>query len=150
MYSISSTRYINKGRLLDKMELMDIDGFLMPAKKKVFKINDSNIKDIKVVNKNLASPIVTKKVLKKYDKLLNRLTDLIVEDDDSGTSCREALNQIEKLRLEIKNKYRSYLKQKELEKMSKQLTALQKAAKQKMIEIEKNKYELQTTNNRSR
>ena len=35
------------------------------------------------------------------------LTDLLVEDDDSGDSYREALNQIERFRMMIKNKYRN-------------------------------------------
>ena len=69
-----------------------------------------------------------REVFKKYDKLILTLTDLLVDDDDTGDSLREALNRIEKFRLEIKIKYRKYLKKKELEKMSKQLIKLKKEA----------------------
>ena len=47
---------------------------------------------------------------------------------------REALNQIEKFKLIIKNKYREFLNKKELELMSKQLVKLQKAANQRLLE----------------
>ncbi len=136
MYSISDKKYVNKGKLIDKTELLDIDGLLMASKNKVFKIQGSNIREIRIMNIHLANPIASEAVFKKYEKLLALLTDLLVDDDDSGDSYREALNQIEKFRLMIKNKYRAYLKRKELEKMSKQLTILQKEAAKKLLEIE--------------
>ena len=103
MYTINNKK---KKKLTPKEELINIDGFLMASKRKVFKINGAEIREIKVVNKKLANPLVYKKVLQKYNILINLLTDLLVGDDDSGDSYREALNQIEKFRLEIKNKYR--------------------------------------------
>ena len=48
--------------------------------------------------------------MKKYDKLIKYLTELLVSADDTGDAMREALNQIEKFRLEIKIKYRKFLK----------------------------------------
>ena len=130
MYTINNKE---KKILTPKEELINIDGFLMASKRKVFKINGAEIREIKVVNKKLANPLVYKKVLQKYNILINLLTDLLVGDDDSGDSYREALNQIEKFRLEIKNKYRRYLKKNELEKMSKQLMTLKKEANKKII-----------------
>ena len=50
MYSVNDTKFKNKSRMLDKTELMEIDGFLMGTKSKVFKINNCNIREIKVVN----------------------------------------------------------------------------------------------------
>ena len=82
--------------------------------------------------------------------LINLLTDLLVSDDDSGDSYREALNQIEKFRMEIKNKYRRYLKKNELEKMSKQLMTLKKEATKKIIELQNSYLEYQNQSNRRR
>jgi len=149
MYSIFDTNFINKGELIDKSELVELDGFMMSSTVKVFKINGCNIRRIKVINKKLAWPLVSKKVSKKYDKLITYLTELLVDDDDSGESFREVLNQIEKFRLEIKNRYRNYLKQKELEMMSKQLITLQKAANMRLIEIH-NSYMERLNNKRSK
>ena len=125
MYTINNSK---KEKITLKEELINIDGFLMASKRKVFKINGAEIREIKVVNKKFANPLVYKKVLQKYNTLISLLTDLLVSDDDSGDSYREALNQIEKFRMEIKNKYRRYLKKNELEKMSKQLKTLKKEA----------------------
>ena len=70
-----------------------------------------------------------------YKKLLNLLAELLTDDDDSGDSYREALNQIERFRMIIKNKYRDFLLRQDLEKMSKKLVILQKEANNKLLEI---------------
>ena len=131
MYSVHSEVKV-KGKM-DDVELSE--GFLMGGSHRVFKIQGSNIKSIKVIGSSLASPMVTSIVMKKYHTLIAYLTELLTDDDDSGDSMREALNQIEKFRLEIKNKYRDFLKKKELELMSKQLMILQKEAQERYMEI---------------
>ena len=145
MYSVV-LKYKNKNKLIDKSEIINLKGFMMASKNKIFKINDCQIKAIKVYDKKLANPLVNKKVNKKFTKLINYLTDLLVDDnDDSGESLQEVLNQIEKFRLEIKVKYREYLNQLELEKMSKQLITLQKEPNKRILELQ-NKY-LEILNN---
>lgn len=150
MYSVDNYKYKNKYKLIDKTELIDLEGFMMGSKNKVFKINGESIRDIKVIDKNLAYSLVTKQVSKKYEKLISYLTELLIDDDDSGDSYREALNQIEKFRQEIKNKYRKYLKQKELEAMSKKLVVLQKEANKRLDEIKSNLYKYENENRRSK
>ena len=43
----------------------------MGSKNKSFKIEGSEIRDIQVIDKNLASALVNKQVSKKYEKLIN-------------------------------------------------------------------------------
>lgn len=131
MYSISMKK--NKGKT---NEVSELDGFLMSSKNKMFNINGSDINNIIIIDRTLAYPLASRKALSKYERLLNKLTDLLIDDDDSGDSLREALNQIEKFRLEIKIKYRKFLKQKELEMMSKKLVVLQKEANRRLMEIQ--------------
>ena len=145
MYSISDNK--RKGKIID---MININGFPMGSKDKVFKIEDSKIRKIKIMNKNLANPLVSKKVMKKYNKLIEYLTDALLDEDDDGETCREALNQIEKFRLIIKNKYRDFLKKKEIEKMSKQLVLLQKELLKKEILIRESYLEYMDTNKRSK
>lgn len=150
MYSVCDKKFVNKKRMLDKTELMGIDGFLMNSKNKMFKINDCNIKNLKISAKDLANPLVVNKVFKKYEKLIEYLAELLVDDDDTGDSMREALNQIEKFRLEIKNKYRKFLKQKEIEKMSKQLSLLKKEANNRLMQIHNSYMEYISESRRSK
>ena len=118
MYSINNKK--SKGKVI---EISEIIGFPMGSSKKVFTVEGCNIKDIEVCDRNLANPIASKKVLKQYNKLIAYLTQLLIDadDDDDGATYHEILNQIEKFRLIIKNRYRDFLKKKELEMMSKQL-----------------------------
>ncbi len=141
--------YKNKNRMLDKTELMDIDGFLMGSKNKVFSISGCNIMKIKIVDKKLAGSVVSDKVMRRYKKLINYLTNVLIDDCDDGTGegYREALNQIEKFRLIIKNEYRAYLTRKELEKMSKQLVVLQKELNNRLLEIHNSYIEMMSMQN---
>ena len=145
MYSINYD-VINTGYLLE-MNYVD-NGFVLGSRNKIFSIAGTAVKNIIIYTKHLASVLVTEKVMTKFQKLIVLLTELLVDDDDSGDTFREALNHIEKFRLEIKNKYRNYLKQKELEMMSKQLTQLQKVANERLLEIH-NSY-LESLNNENK
>lgn len=129
MYAVKRKK--NSGEIL---EWNPFSYFLMSSRKG-FSINGEIIKVINVVDKKLAIGPATKKVMNMYSKLVPLLTELIVSDDASGDSFREALNHIEKFRLEIKIKYREYLKRKELELMSKQLSTLKKEAEKRLLEI---------------
>ena len=148
MYSVS--HIVNKRKLADKVELLDLDGFLMASRNKAFQIDGAKICKIRVMNKKLANPLVSKKVSQRYNQLIVLLTELLVDDDGSGDCCREALNQIEKFRLEIKNKYRDYLLKGELEKMASQLALLQKEANKKLFEIQHQYEQYMNENKRSR
>ena len=150
MYSVDNKKK-NKNKLVDKEEIIELDGFMMGSKNKTYKIGGNAVKDIKVVDTKLAVALVSKQVSKKYEKLINYLTEVLVDDDDdSGDTYREALNQIEKFRQEIKNKYRKFLKQKELELMSKKLVILQKETNKRLFEIQNNVYNYENENRRSK
>lgn len=125
-----------KYQLQDPEELGKIEGFLFGSKKKIYKIAGEEIHFLMLYDKKLAYPIVKKQVDKKYQKLISTLTELLVSDDDTGSCYQEALNQIEKFRQIIKNKYRGYLEKKELEEMGKQLSMFQKEAKNRFMELQ--------------
>ena len=149
MYSVDSKNK-NKNKLVDKTELIELEGFMMGSKNKTFKIEGNEVRDIKVIDTKLASSLVSKQVSKKYEKLIYYLTELLVDDDDSGNTYREALNQLEKFKQEVKNKYRKYLKEKELEMMSKKLSILQKEITKRLFEIQNSVYKYENENRRSK
>ena len=145
MYSINNKK--SKGKVIEISELV---GFPMGSSKKIFTVEGCNIKGIEVCDRNLANPLASKKVLKQYNKLITYLTQLLIDaDDDDGSTYHEILNQIEKFRLIIKNRYRDFLKKKELEMMSKQLKVLQKETQSRLIELQSYD-EMENVNNRRR
>ena len=150
MYSISSRKYINNGKLLDKTDVLDIGGFLVATKRKVFQIQGANVRKIRVVDKDLAHPLVHEVVMRKYQQLISVLAELLVEEDDDGETCREALNQIEKFRIQVKNKYRNYVKKQELERMSKKLSKIQKEMQMKLFMIQNSYLRYPESNRRGR
>lgn len=137
MYSISKKKIIKKRwKYQDFDQIRNLEGFLMPSRSRKFNIQGMDVKNIKIINYELARGLVQDYVSKKYKKLIELLTELLTSDDDTGDTFRIALNRIEKFRQEVKNKYRVYLEKKELEKMSKQLKLLQKQAKLEFSELQ--------------
>lgn len=137
MYQIKKQK-----RKTKKIEFSDkIYAFPMASPKKVFEIGKCKVRNIIIMNTKLAYPLISKKVAKEYQKLITILMDLLTSDDDTGESFKEALNRIEKFRQEIKNKYRHFLKQKELEEMAKQLKIFQREAQTRFLELQTSLYE---------
>lgn len=132
------------------IKLNSLEGFLLPSKRKAFQIQGMNVSNICVLAPILAHPIVIKKVMQKYRKLIALLTELLISDDDTGDTFREALNQIEKFRQEVKNKYRAYLTKKELEQMSKQLKIFQLEAQTRFMELQASLQEISLESQRGK
>lgn len=139
MYSVNKTKKVSKKTSFSNIcELERLSSFLMPSRTNGFTVDGQLIKDIRVFDALLARPMVVKLVDKKYKKLIVYVTELLVSDDDSGESLRVALTEMEKFRQEIKNKYRVFLEQEELNFMAKQLSVLHKQAKEQFTELQNN------------
>ena len=130
MYKVKTNNKASK-KIINKVDFVNLDGFLMPSKKQYFIINSERIKDIKVVDNELIKAMVSKKVKAKYKRLIAKITELFLDEDGNMS---EVLNRIEKFRQEIKYKYRSYLEKKEISLMAKQLRNLQKEAQKRYID----------------
>ena len=81
--------------------------------------------------------------------MINNITFLLNADDESGECYREALNLIEKFRLQIKNKYREFLEKEALKEMAKQLKLLQKETNNRYLALQEY-YEQNLTSGKSR
>lgn len=133
MYKVKNN--IHRGKITNDIDFINLDGFVMPSRKKYFMIDGEKITGIKIVQNDLIGSIVSKTVSKKYKKLVKEITELLVDDDESEGSMNEVLNRINKFRNEIKNKYLSYLEKDELQKMNKKLRILEKEAKSRLEEM---------------
>lgn len=134
-YKINQTSSLDHVKIKKKL---NVTGYKLPSKKNKFIIKGSTITNIRITNKKLAHPFTSLIVSKKYLKLINDLTELLTSDDETGESCREVLNQIERFKSEIKAKYRLYLNKEELKQMANKLKILQKEAKIKEINLYEN------------
>ena len=123
--------FLNRKKMKDIVDDLYLSGVMFGIENRSYKIGTVVIKNLEIYDKKLAHPIAIMQVKKKYEKLMKILPDLLISDDDSGESIRHALNEIERFRQIIKNKYREYLKEKDLKLMSSQLKLLQREAKAK-------------------
>lgn len=128
--------FLNRKKMKDIVDDLYLSGVMFGIENRSYKIDTVIIKNLEIYDKKLAHPIAVMQVKKKYEKLMNILPDLLISDDDSGESIRSALNEIERFRQIIKNKYREYLKEKDLKLMSSQLKVLQREAKSKYLEMQ--------------
>ena len=110
-----------------------LDGYKLPSRNKSFIIGDMLVINIVIMNKKLAHRFASRAAFKKYNRLINELTELFIEDGDSSSGMNEVLNRIEKFREEIKIKYRKYLKRKGLEQMATHLQFLKKQASEQQM-----------------
>lgn len=95
-----------------------------------------NVNQMIVIQPSFIEKLVHKKLNKRFKHLLSLITILFETDDETGTALKEALNEIEKFRIEVKNKYREYLSKEELKLMAKKLSFLQAEAKKRLVLLE--------------
>lgn len=137
MYSVNKKKKFKKTSNFSSVgDLEKLNSFLMPSRQGGFIIVGQTIKSIRIYHVEFSRPMVTRLVDKKYKKLISFVTELLISDDDSGEAFRLALTEMEKFRQEIKNKYRVFLEQEELNLMAKQLSALQLEAKNLFAELQ--------------
>ena len=94
MYKVKNN--IHRGKITNDIDFINLDGFVMPSRKKYFMIDGEKITGIKIVQNDLIGSIVSKTVSKKYKKLVKEITELLVDDDESEGSMNEVLNRINK------------------------------------------------------
>ena len=132
MYKLDKSKRKSKEINYDSI---DVFSYILPSRK-CFHVEGEEIENIVLYDKKLSHPFVSRVVNHKFNKLINELTDLLLSDeDDDGDIYKICLDRVEKFRLMIKNKYRHFLKKKELEAMSKKLKFIQKEAENRLISI---------------
>ena len=80
MYKVNNN--IQKGKITNNIDFINLDGFIMPSRKKYFMIDGEKITGIKIVQNDFIGSVVTKTVSKKYKKLIKEITELLVDDDE--------------------------------------------------------------------
>ncbi len=126
---------------------LEFDGILDLGKDLIIKSNDIKVS---IYNLDIQKIFITNKVYRKYLKLLKLVNFYLTSDDDTGTAYSEALNEMEKFRQLVKNKYRAYLLDETLKEMSLELTKKVKDAKRRLIFVETRTYDYTNENKHSK
>jgi hypothetical protein len=82
-----------------------------------------------IIEPELIDKLVNKKINRRFKDLITNLSSLYDDDDDDGTNLMQALNQIEKFRREIYNKYRNYMNKEIQLMLEKKLSILENEVK---------------------
>lgn len=117
----------------DKMDGYDL------SPKKGMKIEDAiNVNKIVIINPSLANKVASKKLDLKFRKLVKLLNVVFESDDDTGTAYHQALDEVNKLRMELINKYKKHLEDEQYDLMDKKLGILEHELKIRLYYLEQN------------
>ena len=123
---------LNTNKIKGKTNDFILNGYIM--RKRPFIVNGEKISNIELTNKKIYKPIVRKLVFKKYNKLLDKIFELFLDSDsEDGSNFNKVMDEIEKFRIMIKMKYRTFLGKKDLEMMGSSLKSLQQEAIKNML-----------------
>lgn len=129
------------------------EGFKFKPKNKV-KYNGVKVNEMVIINPSFVEKVLKRKIKHKLDLYLQFLIKLLEEDNTDPTNLRHALNDLERYRRTIINKYRAYLDKKYVDLLLKKIDVLEREIKEKLFlcmqkEIQPEE-ELQETRRRGR
>ncbi|MBP5684749.1 MAG: hypothetical protein J6X02_05795 [Bacilli bacterium] len=117
-------------------EYNKIEGYDLSPKKGI-KIEDAiNVNKVVIINPSLANKVAKKKIDLKFRKLLQLLNIVFESDDETGEAYRQALDEVNKLRMELINKYKKHLEDEEYDLMVKKLDILDQELKVRLYYLE--------------
>lgn len=116
-----------------------IEGYNMSPKKNV-KIEDAiNVNKVVIINPSLAKKVAKKKLDIKFRKLIELLNIIFESDDATGSAYHQGLNEVERLKEELEDKYKKHLDDDEYDIMNKKLGILEHELKIRLFYLEKEK-----------
>ena len=84
-----------------------------------------NVNRMILINPSLIEKMVDKKIKRRFDYLINLLSIVYENDDDTGEGLQLALNEAEKFRNELCNKYKQYISDEKYELLLKKIAILE-------------------------
>ncbi|MDD3241885.1 MAG: hypothetical protein PHQ64_03870 [Bacilli bacterium] len=131
----------NKNKTITYFEYDKMKGYDITPKSNV-KIKDAiNVNKMVIINPTMINKMVIKKLNNKFEKLLKIITLIYEEDSDDDVGYRHALNELEKLRMEMINKYKEHITKEEEELFLKKLEILETELKLRIQIIDRKVYE---------
>lgn len=146
-YKIIKNKYDRKKISLDEKKLV---GFSVKPRNNVY-YSGVEVNRMMLVNRNFIQTVLKKKIKRKLDLYLQYIVDIMNDsDEDSGTTIRFALNDLEKYRSIIENNYKKYLEQKYIEQLLKKIRLIEHELRVKEYYVSQYSMSLQEERGKSR
>lgn len=95
--------------------------------------NSMGIKTLEIVDEEIYSKIIRYKINSKFKKILELIASICESDEDPGSGLGFALNEVEKFKRIMINKYADYISKKDLELLDKKVKYIEEEVKARMI-----------------
>ena len=103
-----------------------VDGYSLNSKNKNIKLKDAiNVNKMVIINQSLIDKIINRNIDSKFKKLINLILGIYDTSDDTAGNMMLALNEVEKFKREVINKYVNYMNKKQLEKLERKIRLLE-------------------------
>ena len=103
-----------------------VDGYSVSAKNKNIKLKDAiNVNKMVIINQSFIDKMIDKNIDSKFKKLINFILGIYDDGDDPAGNMMLALNEVEKFKREVINKYLNYMNKKQLEKLERKIRLLE-------------------------
>ncbi|MBQ8891943.1 MAG: hypothetical protein IJ068_03655 [Bacilli bacterium] len=104
-----------------------LNGFNMTSKNKNIKLKDAiNVNKMVIINPSFIEKLINKKINSKIKKLVDLIGTIYEsDDDDPAGSLMQALNEVEKFKREMINKYLNYMTKEQINLLEKKIGILE-------------------------
>lgn len=107
-------------------ECNKLNGYKMTSKNKNIKLKDAiNVNKMVIINPSFINKLIDKNINRKLEKLIKYIIGIYDADDDPAGNLMLALNEVEKFKREIINKYLAYMNKKQLKDLDQKLKILE-------------------------
>jgi len=118
-----------------------LDGFNMTPKNKNIKLKDAiNVNKMVIINPSFIEKLINKKINTKIRKLIDLLANIYdIDDEDPSGALMEALNEVEKFKREMINKYLNYMTKEQVDVLEKKVQILESEVLQQAYRLNEQK-----------
>lgn len=93
-----------------------------------------SVKRINLIDENFINKMINKRINKRFKNLLEFIANICENDDDPSSGLKFALDETEKFKREMLNKYARLLNKKEKELIEKKIDLIEKDVKKRLLE----------------
>lgn len=129
----------------------NLEGYSINSKNKNIKLKDAiNVNKMVIINQSFIDKFIDKNIDSKFKKLINLILGIYDDSSDPAGSMMLALNEVEKFKREVINKYLNYMNKQKLEKLEKKIRLLENEIVKKSYIINENYEEAEYETRKSR